>query len=138
MTTTADVIVGERVLLALHRRKMSKRALAEILDVSDASVGKKINGFSTFSLDELLMLAKVFEMPVTELLPGDDYEPVLTGRGRKGRGHLVAVGDGIGLPRGMSQTALRLAWAAEDDADLTDAGRFAIVLPFRRRLERSA
>lgn len=79
---TADEIVAERVVMALFRRKMTKRSLARLLGVSEQSVGKKINGRSTFSLDELLLMSRHFDMPISDLLPDETYEPV-PGLGRR-------------------------------------------------------
>jgi hypothetical protein len=63
---------------------MTRRELAALLQVSEASVGEKIKVVSsTFSLDELLTISRELEVDLLELLPGADYEPILTGRGRK-------------------------------------------------------
>lgn len=82
----ADAITGERVHILMRRRGMSQADMAEHLLIDQSSMSKKLYGRRTWTLDELLTTARVFGVPVADLLPGDDYAPVLSGRGRVGSG----------------------------------------------------
>ena len=79
----ADQITGERIHVLMRRQGMTQGELAGHLKIDQASVSKKLYGKRTWTLDELLASAKALDVPVTELLPGDDYAPVLVGRGRE-------------------------------------------------------
>lgn len=47
---------------AIHEKKMNKTSIAELLDVSYGTVCAKINGTSTFTMDEALLIhEKYFE-----------------------------------------------------------------------------
>lgn len=78
----ADAIAGERVHILMRRQSMSQSDMAAHLLIDQSSMSKKLYGKRTWTLDELLTAARVLDVPVTELLPGDDYAPVPTGRGR--------------------------------------------------------
>lgn len=80
----ADQITGEKIHILMRRRGMSQGELAPHLGIDQSSMSKKLYGKRTWTLDELLAVAQVFDVPITELLPGDDYTPVLEGRGRVG------------------------------------------------------
>ncbi|WP_341935524.1 helix-turn-helix domain-containing protein [Microbacterium sp. LWO14-1.2] len=78
----ADEITGELVHLAMRRRRVTQSALGEVLGITQPAMGKKLYGQRSWTIDEVLAVAKYFEMPVTELLPGEDYQPIPEGRGR--------------------------------------------------------
>jgi transcriptional regulator with XRE-family HTH domain len=78
----ADQITGEKVHILMRRRGIQQQALAEVLDLTQTSVSRKILGKRSWTVDELLATAQFLDVPITELLPGDEYAPVLTGRGR--------------------------------------------------------
>lgn len=80
----ADQITGEKIHILMRRRGMSQGDLAPHLGIDQSSMSKKLYGKRTWTLDELLTVARVFDVEITELLPGDDYTPVLEGRGRVG------------------------------------------------------
>lgn len=80
----ADEIVGERVHVLMRRRGMAQLELADTLGINQSALSKKLYGRRSWSLDELLAVARELNVEVTELLPGNDYAPVLEGRGRSG------------------------------------------------------
>lgn len=69
--------------ILMRRQGMTQSELAQHLHIDQASVSKKLYGRRTWTLDELLAAAMALDVPVTDLLPGDDYAPVLVGRGRE-------------------------------------------------------
>jgi hypothetical protein len=74
-------------MLALFRQRRTNKQLGEVLGTTGVSVGRKISGQSTFTFDELLATARWLEVPLSELLPGDDYDPQpALAEGRRGRG----------------------------------------------------
>jgi transcriptional regulator with XRE-family HTH domain len=78
----ADEITGERVHILLRRRGIQQQELADVLGLTQTSVSRKILGKRSWTLDELLATCQFLDVPVTELLPGSEYAPVLAGRGR--------------------------------------------------------
>lgn len=79
---TADIIIGERVHQCMWRERIPQRKVAEVLDIHQASLSKKLRGERNWTMDELLAVARFLDVPVTDLLPAADYEPVPVGRGR--------------------------------------------------------
>ncbi|WP_162238895.1 helix-turn-helix domain-containing protein [Microbacterium sp. Leaf320] len=78
----ADQITGELVHLAMRRRRVTQAALGDALGITQAAMGKKLYGRRSWTIDEVLAVADYFGVPVSEFLPGEDYKPVLSGRGR--------------------------------------------------------
>jgi transcriptional regulator with XRE-family HTH domain len=72
---TADAIVGENIHMHLFRRRLTRRALANFVGCSEQALGRKVNGYSTFTLDELLLTSQFLDVPLIDLLPGEDYTP---------------------------------------------------------------
>jgi transcriptional regulator with XRE-family HTH domain len=78
----ADQITGEKVHILLRRRGIQQQELADVLGIAQTSASRKILGKRSWTLDELLATAQFLEVAVTDLLPGNEYAPVPTGRGR--------------------------------------------------------
>lgn len=79
----ADQITGEKIHIIMRRRGMVQADIAPHLDIDQSSMSKKLYGKRSWTLDEILTVAKVLDVPVTELLPDADYEPNPSGRGRE-------------------------------------------------------
>jgi transcriptional regulator with XRE-family HTH domain len=73
----ADTLVGERVHAAMWHKRMTQKQLASVLGVGQSAVARKIRGERGWSLDEVLAVARVLDVPVTDLLPDSSYVPVL-------------------------------------------------------------
>lgn len=78
----ADQIAGEKIHLLMRRRGIAQAELAPHLGIDQSSMSKKLYGKRTWTLDELLTVARVLDVPITDLLPDDEYAPVPAGRGR--------------------------------------------------------
>lgn len=105
----ADQITGERVHILLRRRGIQQQELADILGLTQTSASRKILGKRSWTLDELLATARFLGVPVTELLPEDDYAPIPVGRGRSGD---------IARPKGLEPPTFWFGashWTPEDE-----------------------
>ena len=80
----ADELTGERVHLLLRRGGIQQQALADVLGITQTSMSRKLLGKRSWTLDEVLATARFLSVQVADLLPGNDYAPVLEGRGRVG------------------------------------------------------
>ena len=80
----ADQIIGERVHILMRRDRISQEQLGQALGIAQASASKKLLGQRGWTVDELIAVARFLDVQVTDLLPGNDYAPVLVGRGRVG------------------------------------------------------
>lgn len=61
--------VGQEVRVALVRRGMTQRQLAESLGMTPNTLSAKITGMRPFDLDELADIEHVLGVPLAELLP---------------------------------------------------------------------
>ena len=106
----ADQITGERIHILMRRRGINQDALSPVLGgIAQASVSRKILGKRSWTLDELLAVALFLDVPVTDLLPGNDYDPAPAGRGR----------NGDVRPKGLEPLTFWLGvgeWTPEDEA----------------------
>jgi len=82
----ADQLVGERVHVLMRRARIGQEQLGQVIGIAQASVSKKLLGQRSWTLDELIAVARFLEVEPADLLPGPDYTPVLEGRGRADRG----------------------------------------------------
>lgn len=107
---SADEYVGERVNQLLWRNKMTKRDLGSVLGLEGQSIGRKMRGERTWTLDELLLVARHFGVPLSDLVPPAEYEPVLQGRGRSvpGGGTLFVARDEVVPQVGVEPTTIDL------------------------------
>lgn len=78
----ADGLVGQTVHLLMWHAGIPQRELATQLALNQSALSKKLRGRRSWTLDELLTTARVLHVPVSELMPGDDYQPIPAGRGR--------------------------------------------------------
>ena len=78
----ADQIIGERVHILMRRDKISQEQLGQALGIAQASTSKKLLGNRSWTADEIIATARFLGVPVSEILPDDNYAPVLEGRGR--------------------------------------------------------
>lgn len=75
---TADQITGELIHLEMRRRRMSQATLGAQIGITQAALGKKLYGKRRWTIDEVIAVARYLEVPVTDLLPGEDYTPETT------------------------------------------------------------
>ncbi|WP_055939091.1 helix-turn-helix domain-containing protein [Microbacterium sp. Leaf179] len=80
----ADAITGQKVRELMRERRISQEALGHVLGTTQKGASRKLAGERSWMLDELLAVAAFLEVPVSNLLPDADYEPVPAGRGRAG------------------------------------------------------
>lgn len=66
----------------MRRARISQEQLGHELGIAQASAGKKLLGLRGWTVDELIATARFLGVPVEQIMPEDDYAPVLTGRGR--------------------------------------------------------
>lgn len=72
---SADQITGELVHVAMRRRGLQQRELAEVLNMTQTAVSRKMLGKRCWTIDELLAVSRWLDTPVTDLLPAREYEP---------------------------------------------------------------
>ncbi|WP_425579785.1 helix-turn-helix domain-containing protein [Tsukamurella strandjordii] len=68
----------------MWRRQMQVKDLAPAIGATAVSLGRKLRGERTWTIDEVLAVARALNVPITDLLPEDDYDPAPYGRGRVG------------------------------------------------------
>lgn len=57
----------DRLIILLKRNNLTQHWLAELLDLSDKQIGKKINGEVKFNGDEMFKVASHFNMKIEEI-----------------------------------------------------------------------
>lgn len=62
--------VAENVRALMGRRKINQSALAKVLDLSQPSVSRRVSGLQAFTTDELIQLARIFDVDLPVLLEG--------------------------------------------------------------------
>lgn len=65
------MMLGEKIALLRGQNKMSQGDLAEKLEVSRQSVSKWETGASVPELDKLIMMSKLFNITLDELVQSD-------------------------------------------------------------------
>jgi transcriptional regulator with XRE-family HTH domain len=68
MATTPTATTGANVRAEMARRKVSQMALAAQLGLSQAAVSARLNGHTPFDINELSTIARVLDVPLTDLL----------------------------------------------------------------------
>lgn len=63
-----DMAVGERVHQLMWRAKISQTTFAPKLGLSQAGLSKKLRGERSWSLDEVVAVARIFEISLSDLL----------------------------------------------------------------------
>lgn len=66
----------------MRRARISQEQLGHELGIAQASAGKKLLGLRGWTVDELIATARFLGVTLEQIMPEDDYAPVLTGRGR--------------------------------------------------------
>lgn len=69
-----DQIVGERVHRVLWLRKISQSEFAPKLGLSQSGLSRKLRGDRAFGIDELLTIADLLGVDVSDLLPKKVYD----------------------------------------------------------------
>jgi transcriptional regulator with XRE-family HTH domain len=72
---SADAIVGEQVHHWMWRARVSQTELAKHLGISQTNVSRRLRGETGWTVDDLLICARVLSVPPGDLLPGADYVP---------------------------------------------------------------
>jgi transcriptional regulator with XRE-family HTH domain len=70
MTTTATHLAALNVRGEMARKGFTQTRVASALGVSQASVSARLRGVTPFSIDELVTLAQVLDVPLDRLLEG--------------------------------------------------------------------
>lgn len=65
---TVDQIVGERFAIVMFRKGLSQTKLAPRLGITQTALSKKLHGERPWTLEELLTMASILDMPVEEVL----------------------------------------------------------------------
>ena len=65
---TVDQIVGERFAIVMFRKGLSQTKLAPRLGITQTALSKKLHGDRPWTLEELLTMASILDMPVEEIL----------------------------------------------------------------------
>src|SRR5699024_8310206 len=68
---TYDVRVGREIKAWLSRKDLRQRHIAEVLGVSQGAASQRLIGRVSFSIHELLAIAGLFEISLSELLGSD-------------------------------------------------------------------
>lgn len=63
----ANAINYDKILLAMYKMKMSRRSLAKTLGISPATVGRKLNGETDFTVSESQRLCEVLKLNPNEI-----------------------------------------------------------------------
>ena len=66
---TTDAKVGRRVHQLMWDRHLTNRALAARLGLDESALSRKMRGGRKWTVDELLDLSAIFDVPVADLLP---------------------------------------------------------------------
>lgn len=64
-----DATIGERVHLLMRRQKVTQTGLAARLGVTQSALSRKLHGERAFAVAELLDIANMLDVDITELLP---------------------------------------------------------------------
>jgi transcriptional regulator with XRE-family HTH domain len=62
--------VAAEVRALMGRNRMTTRGLAKMLDVSEATASRRVNGLKPFTVTELFEIAEHFDVPITDLFGG--------------------------------------------------------------------
>lgn len=73
--STSELTAGA-IRAELARRRLSGRKLGRAIGWSLGTTSRRLNGQSPITVDELTRIAAFIGIPVTDLLPTDDREPV--------------------------------------------------------------
>lgn len=68
MTHSLSRLVAETVRVEIARKRIPQTALAEALNLSQASVSRRLSGTAPFELDEIPVVAQVLGVSVASLL----------------------------------------------------------------------
>jgi transcriptional regulator with XRE-family HTH domain len=71
---TLSVQVADEIRVALVRRRMSARRLAEDIGLSQSAMSARLTGVTPIDLDELERIARALDVPITDLLPREVAE----------------------------------------------------------------
>ncbi|WP_367269246.1 helix-turn-helix domain-containing protein [uncultured Mobiluncus sp.] len=71
---TIDERIGELVRFWMYRRDTRQPQLASVLNLTQASVSRKISGKVPWTATELAKTAAMLDVPLSELMPEDTVE----------------------------------------------------------------
>ena len=71
---TVEERVGEQVRFWMYRRGIHQPQIAKVLNLTAATVSRKIAGKVPWTATELAKTAAVLDVPLTELMPEDTVE----------------------------------------------------------------
>lgn len=70
MEQTATVRIASNLRAELGRRRLTGRELARLCDWPVTSAARRINGAQAMNMDDLLLISRAAEIPLTVLLEG--------------------------------------------------------------------
>lgn len=85
-TDTPDAAVGMKINQLLFLQRKTRKELAQALNTSPATAGRKVLGSISWSLSDLFAAADFFDVDVTDLLP----RRIEKAPGENSEGQLVA------------------------------------------------
>lgn len=68
VNATKTLRVAANVRAELARRNIPAQSLAEAVDLNRATLGRRLNGYSSFTIDELDRIADYFGLPLEVLI----------------------------------------------------------------------
>ncbi len=77
-----DELIPERILIWMHRRRVTRTVLADALGVTTASLSRRMTGSTAWTVKDLLAAAQVLDLPLNALLPNDAVEMTKASRSR--------------------------------------------------------
>lgn len=72
MPTSVTERVATAVRVELARRQLRAHKLADVLNISQAAMSNKLHGISPFTVLELELIARSWQMPIADLIPLDE------------------------------------------------------------------
>ena len=66
---TVNELVGDLVHTEMWRRKLSQTEFAVQLGITQSALSRKLRGTRAFDIEELLLIAVMFDLPITALIP---------------------------------------------------------------------
>lgn len=63
--------IGEKVHLLMWKRRIGQKDLAPMLGIGQPALSRKLRGERPWTIEELLELGRILDVPLSDLLPGD-------------------------------------------------------------------
>lgn len=63
--------IGEKVHTVMWKKRVTQIELAERLGIGQPALSRKLRGARPWTIDELLDVGRILDVPLSDLLPGD-------------------------------------------------------------------